>query len=284
MTLAWQRERTRLVLLSLAAFLVVAVIIFPFLWIVLSSFRDPDNFLTLELGQAFPTRFDISSYSLALDRSDLFRWIGNSVFVAGATTLLSLLVAAPAAFALARLRFRGSAITGLGLMVGYAVPSITLAVPLFVILVNLRLNNTFVGLILVHTTFTVPFATWVLQDFYRAIPADLEQAGYVDGASLLRVIAHIIVPLSLPGLLAAGAYSFILSWNDFLFASVIMSEADRFTAPVGINAYFTGRNLTESVWAQLMAASVLVSLPSVVLFGIFQRYLVSGFLGGAVKG
>jgi N,N'-diacetylchitobiose transport system permease protein len=124
----------------------------------------------------------------------------------------------------------------------------------------------------------------VLRDFYEALPVEIEEAGYVDGASLSQVLRHIVLPLSTAALLAAGAYAFILSWNDFLFAFILINTQENFTAPVGINAFFTGRNIEESTWAQLMAASTLVSLPSAILFMVFQRYLVSGFLSGSVRG
>ena len=278
------RERVRTVALTVVAVLVVFVIVFPFLWILISSFKDPENFLSLNLGDAVPHALHVGSYRLALGRTSLLHWIWNSFLVATITTLISLLVCAPAAYALARLRFHGRGLTSTFLVVCYAVPSITLVVPMFVVLVKLHLNDTSTGLILVHASFTIPFATWVLTDFYRSIPVDLEAAGYVDGASALRVLWHIVLPLSIPGLLAAGAYAFILSWNDFLYALVIMNSNAHFTAPVGIHAYFTGQNITQEVWAELMAASVLVTLPSVILFGVFQRYIAAGYLAGAVKG
>jgi multiple sugar transport system permease protein len=276
--------RLRTALLTVVAVVIVFVIVFPFLWILLSSFRDPAHFLSLKLSEAIPSSFHLGSYRLVLDRTELLHWIGNSLIVAVCTTALSLLICAPAAFALARVRFRGRGGASLFLVVSYAVPSITLAVPLFVVLVKLHLNDTFYGLIIVHSSFTIPFVTWVLTDFYRSLPVDLESAGYVDGASLWRVLRHIVLPLSVPGLLAAGAYAFILSWNDFLFALVIMNSNAHFTAPVGIRAFFTGNGLTNETWAELMAASVLVTLPSVMLFSFFQRYIRSGFLAGAIKG
>ena len=264
--------------------MVMLAVVFPFLWIALSSLRGVDEFFSLDLSGAFPTSLDLTSYELAFGRSQLTRWVANSLIIASGTTLLSLTVSAPAAFAIARLRFRGRNAGAVVLISSYAIPSIMLAVPVFVLLTTLRLTNSYFALILLHATFTIPFTTWVLQDFYHSIPADLEEAGYIDGASLRRVLWHIILPLSVPGLLAGGAYSFILSWTEFLFAFLLVQSADAFTAPVGVHAYFTGRNATESVMAQLMAASVVVSLPSVVIFAYFQRYLVSGFLKGAVKG
>ena len=269
---------------TLLGLVVMLVIIFPFLWIVLSSLRGIDDFFSLELADALPKSFDLTTYALAFGRSQLTRWIGNSLIIATGTTLLSLAVSAPAAFAIARLRFRGRGTGSLILISSYAIPSIMLAIPVFVLLTTIRLTNSYVALIVLHATFTIPFTTWVLQDFYHSVPADLEEAGYVDGASLPRVLWHIILPLSVPGLLAAGAYSFILSWTEFLFALLLIQSSDASTAPVGVHAYFTGRNATESVMAQLMAASVVVSIPSVVIFAYFQRYLVSGFLKGAVKG
>ncbi|MDA1128941.1 MAG: carbohydrate ABC transporter permease [Chloroflexi bacterium] len=284
-TVSWLRSpQVKAMWLTLIAMLAILVITFPFVWILLSSLRSVENFLSLDLRDALPRSLDFTSYRLALQRSDLFLWMGNSLFVAVLTTCLSLLVSAPAAFALTRLRFRGKDAASIILVLSYAVPSIMLAIPLLVLLVKMRLNNSFIGLILVHATFTIPFTSWILQDFYRSIPTDLEEAGYIDGASLVRVLWHIILPLSIPGLLAAGAYSFILSWNEFLFALILLNSYDSFTAPVGVHAYFTARGADESMWAQLMAASVIVSLPSVLLFAYFQRYLIAGFLKGAVKG
>jgi multiple sugar transport system permease protein len=272
------------VILTFVAYLAAFLILFPVLWIILASFRDPDNFLSLNVWDNLPRTFSLDSYRMALGRSDLLRWIGNSLFVATSTAVVSLLVSAPAAYAIARLRFRGKSVFDLSTLVSYAIPSILIVVPMYVLLVRLGLYNSYLGLITVHATFTIPFSTWVLRDFFRSIPPDLEEAGFVDGASIPRVLRYIVLPLSIPGLLAAAAYSFILSWNDLLFALVIMGDTKSYTASVGVLSYFTGTNITQSTWAQLMAASALVCLPSAILFGFFQRYLVSGFLSGAVKG
>ena len=276
--------RRRYLLRSFGAWVVVLVIIFPFLWIVISSWRDPENFLSLDLADALPHSIDLSSYTNALQRADLFRWMTTSLAIAVSTTILSLLVSAPLAFALARLSFHGRRTFSGMLVLHYAVPSITIAVPLFVLLVALGQYDSLAALVLVHCTLTIPFCTWVLRDFYEALPYEIEEAGYVDGASLSQVLRLIVLPLSVAALLAAGAYAFILSWNDFLFAFILINTQENFTAPVGIHAFFTGRNIEQETWAQLMAASTLVSLPSAILFVVFQRYLVSGFLSGSVRG
>lgn len=278
------QKRLRYPVRSLAAIVIVGVVIFPFLWIVISSFKNPDNFLSLDLGDALPTSIDVTSYALALRRADLLRWMLTSIGVASTTMILSLVISAPMAFALARLRFRGRGVASGLLILHYAVPSVTIAIPLFVLLAALGQVNSLPALVLVHSSLTIPFCTWVLRDFYNAIPIEIEEAGYTDGAGLLQVLRHIVLPLSVPGLLAAGAYAFILSWNDFLFAFILVSSPDNFTAPVGIHAFFTGRNIEQSLWAQLMAASTLVSLPSAALFALFQRHLVAGFLSGSVRG
>jgi multiple sugar transport system permease protein len=269
---------------SLIAWLAVLVIVFPFAWIVLSSIKTPDDFLSLDLADALPRSIDLTSYRNALDRADLPRWLFTSLMVASTTALLSIAVAAPMAYALARLRFRGRSTTSGVLVLHYAIPSVTIVVPLFVLLVAAGQYNSLLALVLVHASLTVPFCTWVLRDFYESLPVELEEAGMVDGGGLGQVLRRIVLPLSIPALLAAGAYAFILSWNDFLFAFILIATGDNFTAPVGINAYFTGRNIEQETWAQLMAASTIVSLPSVILFAVFQRYLVSGLLSGSVRG
>jgi ABC-type glycerol-3-phosphate transport system permease component len=269
---------------SIFAAVVVAVVIFPFLWIVVSSFKSPDRFLSLDLADALPSALDLTSYGLALRRADLIGWMVTSFGVAFATMVLSLLIAAPTAFALARLRFRGRRTVVGMLILHYAVPSVTIAVPLFVLLIALGQVNSLPALVLVHSSLTIPFCTWVLRDFYDVIPVEIEEAGYTDGASLVQVLRYLVLPLSVPGLLAAGAYAFILSWNDFLFAFILLNDQNSFTAPVGIHAFFTGRNIEQSLWAQLMAASTLVSLPSAILFAVFQRHLVGSFLSGSVRG
>lgn len=279
----WVRRLKR-ALITVVVWAAVLIVMFPLLWMVLSAFRSPDNFLSLRLGDSMPTGIDLSSFFLAFRRTDLPVWVGNSLIVASATTALAVVVATPYAYAMSRLEFGTKKLAGLALVAAYSVPSITLVVPLAVILSRLSLTNSLWGLVLVHMTFAIPFSTWVIRSNVKEIPGDLEEAAFVDGASRTQAFRHVIVPLLIPAIVAAGAYAFILSWNDFLFALVLIGDASQFTAPVGIRAYFTGTNATESTWAQLMAASVVVSVPTVLLFAFFQRYLVAGFLGGSVKG
>jgi multiple sugar transport system permease protein len=271
-------------IVTLVLFAGVFVVVFPLLWMVVSSFRSPQGFMTTELSRSFPGSLDLSTYRLAFSRTELPTWLVNSLVVSLTTTLAAVVVAVPYAYALSRLQFRGKRLANLSLALAYSVPSVTIAIPLVVILSKLSLVNSLLGLILVHMTFAIPFATWVLRSSVTEIPSEIEEAARVDGASTLQLLIRIVIPLLVPGILAAGSYAFILSWNDFLFSLILISDPELFTIPVGVRAYFTGSNATESTWAQLMAASVVVSLPAAMLFGIFQRFLTSGFLSGSVKG
>src|SRR5262249_8850484 len=169
----------------------------------------------------------------------------------------------------------------LGVLLGYIFPAIVLFVPLYLIINALGLVDTVPGLVICHAVLTFPFALWMLRSFFEKIPRDIDEAAWVDGASFLRAFVRIFLPLALPGIFSVGVFVFVLSWNEFLFASVLMTEADSKTIPVGIAEYITSFDIR---WGEIMAMGTLATVPVVVMFTAVQRHFLRRVLSGAVKG
>jgi ABC-type glycerol-3-phosphate transport system permease component len=207
--------------------------------------------------------------------------IRNSLVVAGATTLFCVTIGSLCAYALARLRFRGKALL-LGVILAVSMfPQIAIVSPLFLLLRSLRLIDTYPGLILPYLTFAMPLAVWLLVGYFRQLPAELEEAAMVDGASRLRAFREVIVPLALPGLAATAILTFVYSWNEFLFALSFTLGPERQTVPVAI-ALFRGQY--QVPWGQVLAAAIVATAPVAALVLVFQRRIVQGLTAGAVKG
>jgi len=207
--------------------------------------------------------------------------IRNSLVVAGTTTLFCVTIGSLCAYALARLRFRGKALL-LGVILAVSMfPQIAVVSPLFLLLRSVRLIDTYPGLILPYLTFAMPLAVWLLVGYFRQLPAELEEAAMVDGASRLRAFREVIVPLALPGLAATGILTFVYSWNEFLFALSFTLGPERQTVPVAI-ALFRGQY--QVPWGQVLAAAIVATAPVAILVLAFQRRIVQGLTAGAVKG
>lgn len=207
--------------------------------------------------------------------------IRNSLIVAGSTTLFCVTIGSLCAYALARLRFRGKALL-LGVILAVSMfPQIAIVSPLFLLLRSVRLIDTYPGLVLPYLTFAMPLAVWLLVGYFRQLPAELEEAAMVDGASRLRAFREVIVPLALPGLAATGILTFVYSWNEFLFALSFTLGPERQTVPVAI-ALFRGQY--QVPWGQVLAAAIVATAPVAVLVLAFQRRIVQGLTAGAVKG
>jgi len=255
-------------------------VLFPFYWMLASSFKTFDELFSAE-PTFWPRKVSLESYRRAFVQNDLGIYILNSVKVSTATVFITLAIAILASYAIARLRFRGkSAASGFFLLV-YLFPAILLMIPLFVILSKMRLQDTHTGLVITYVTQTLPVAVLMLANYFRSIPFDIEEAALVDGCSRLAVIRRITLPLSAPAIATVGLYVFVIAWNEFLFAYVYLNSTDLFTLPIGINQIY--RSL-HTAWDQVMAASVIVTVPVVILFIWFERYLVAGLTGGGVKG
>jgi ABC-type glycerol-3-phosphate transport system permease component len=260
-------------------FLLVLATAFPLYWTILASFTPEAQLFS---GPSLIPRELITDHYRALfTQRDFWIPIRNSLVVAGTTTLFCVAVGALCAYALARLQFRGKALLlGFILAVGMF-PQISVISPLYMLLRELRLINTYPGLVLPYLTFAMPLTVWLLVGFFRQLPAELEEAAMVDGASRLRAFGEVIVPLALPGLATTAILTFVYSWNEFLFALSFTLGPERQTVPVAI-ALFRGQY--QIPWGQILAAAVVATAPVTLLVLAFQRRIVQGLTAGAVKG
>lgn len=264
----------RIVLIVLVAFTV-----FPFAWALLASLRPEAELFG---GAALiPRELTLAHYRALFEERAFWIPIRNSLLVAATTTLFCIVVGSTAAYALARLDFRGrNAILGFILAVTMF-PQISIVSPLFLLLRTLRLIDTYPGLILPYLTFAMPLTVWLLVGYFRQIPIELEEAARIDGASRLRVFLRIVAPLAVPGMATTAILTFIYCWNEFLFALSFTLTPDRQTVPVAI-ALFRGRY--EVPWGQILAAAIVTTAPVAALVLLAQRRIVQGLTSGAVKG
>ena len=258
----------------------VFVLLFPFYWMGVTSFK-PDNELLSRSGNPFwvvaPT---LAHFKKLLFQTSYPEWMWNTVFVSVVATFVSLLASVLAAYAIERLRFRGARQIGLSIFLAYLVPPSILFIPLASIVFQLGLFDTKWALILTYPTFLIPFSTWLLMGYFRSIPFELEECALIDGASRLQILWKIVLPLAVPGLISAGIFAFTLSWNEFIYALTFVSSSESKTVPVGVVTELVEGDVYH--WGALMAGALLGSLPVAVVYSFFVEYYVSG-LTGAVK-
>jgi ABC-type glycerol-3-phosphate transport system permease component len=274
MTFSWQTWLFGAALVALMVFT-----LFPFYWAIVASltpeaalFRDPS---------LWPTQIIFDHYRALFDERDFITPIRNSLVVAGTTTIFCLTVGTLAAYALARLEFRGKAAIMAFILAVTMFPQISIVSPLYLLLRSLRLIDTYPGLIMPYMTFAMPLTVWVLTGSIRQIPKDLEDAAHVDGATRRQSFTKILLPLAVPSLATTGILTFIYCWNEFLFALSFTLGPDRQTVPVAI-ALFRGQY--QVPWGQILAAAVVATAPVAVMVLAFQRRIVQGLTAGAVKG
>jgi multiple sugar transport system permease protein len=265
--------------LALAGY--VVLLGFPLVWLLSTSFKTPRELASLS-PSLLPEEFSLTNFRAAIEQQDLLRAGANSLIVAGCTTVLVVLVSVPASYALARFRSRLRGVAMGWILVSQVFPIILIVVPLFLILKQFGLIDSLVGLILVDLVWSLPFALWMLQGYVAKIPAELEEAAATDGASRLRTLTRIVFPLLLPGIAATSMFAFVLSWNEFFFALVLIQDPKLNTLPLAL-ARFVGQEGQVQL-GPLAAGSLLSMIPSLVFFALMQRRLTSGLLAGAVKG
>ncbi|MDN0198078.1 carbohydrate ABC transporter permease [Streptomyces sp. S.PNR 29] len=267
-------------LLTATATVVTAAFLLPVYWMVKTSLTRPDRILTPS-PQWVPAPLTVENYRTALDYEGLPRALANSVVISCGVTALTLLLGVPLGYALARVRMRGSGTMVLALLVAQLPPAIVLAAPLFILERRAGLDDTYVGLIAADTTLTLPFTVIVLHPVLRSVPAELEEAALVDGCGLPGVLLRVVLPLMVPGVVAAAGLSFLLGWGEFLFGLTLAEGPDVQPVTVLLNA-FIGQHGTS--WGALMATATLISIPVVCVFAAFQRFIVGGLTAGSVRG
>lgn len=271
---------TKWTLFYLLVLVIVVVSVFPFYYAILTSFKSGTDLFRINY---WPTSFSLNNYFNVLNTGSFPRNLLNSVFISSVTVLLALFLAITASFALSRVRFRGRGLLLMTILGVSMFPQMAVLAGLFELIRFLGIYNTPWALVFSYTIFTLPFTVWVLTTFMRDLPVEIEEAAIVDGATPWVIITRVFMPLMWPALVTTGLLAFIGAWNEFLFALTFTSSNDTRTVPVAI-ALLSGSTQYEIPWGNIMAASVIVTVPVVVLVLIFQRKIVSGLTAGGVKG
>lgn len=261
-------------LFSLALF-----IIFPIYFMFIISLKRPADIY--RKPSLLPVNPAVVNYQQLLGDLGFVTNIGNSLLIATATTILSVLLAIFAAYSLVRLRYRGRRWVGRLILFSYLTPASLLFIPLAVIIARLRLGNTLHGLVLVYLTFSTGLSTWLLMGYFRAIPPDLEEQAMVDGATRLGALFRVLLPVSAPGIVAVSVFTFTAAWNELLLALIFITSPDLRTVPVALNYLITGDTFR---WGLIMAGAVASAVPVMILYYLAQRFVVQGLTAGSVKG
>jgi multiple sugar transport system permease protein len=258
----------------------VFVLLFPFYWMAITSFKPNAELLTHEGNPFWVFHPTLDHFKKLLFDTQYPEWMLNTVIISVVSTFFSLAASVFAAYAIERLRFRGSRQVGLAIFLAYLVPPSILFIPLAAIVFKLGLFDTRWALILTYPTFLIPFCTWLLMGYFRSIPFELEECALIDGATRWQILIRIILPLAVPGLISAGIFAFTLSWNEFIYALTFISSSEVKTVPIGVVTELVEGDVYH--WGALMAGALLGSLPVAVIYSFFVEYYVSG-MTGAVK-
>ena len=268
------------VLFYLLVLVIIVFAVFPFYYAIITSFKSGTALFQIDY---WPRSFSLANYEAVITKGNFPRNLLNSVIVSFAVVAISLLLAVTAAFALSRVRFRGRSALLLLILSVSMFPSIAVLAGLFELIRAMGIYNSLPALIFSYMIFTLPFTVWVLTTFMRELPIEIEEAAIVDGATPWVIVSRVFLPLMWPALVTTGLLAFIAAWNEFLFALTFVVSDEQRTVPVAI-ALLSGATSFEIPWGVLMAASVIVTVPLVVLVLIFQRKIISGLTAGGVKG
>ncbi|SEQ22857.1 carbohydrate ABC transporter membrane protein 2, CUT1 family [Faunimonas pinastri] len=265
------------------SYLILAVLcafaIFPLVWMIATSLKPYADVYSFP-PHYIPEHWSLGFYRQVTQETPFFSYMANSAIVAGSATVFSVLFGAMAGWSLARARFRGREIALYAVLLAYLLPQILIVIPFFGLLAKVGLANSYTGLILAYTTLNFPFSTWLLTDYFRSIPREIEEQGQIDGAHNISIFFRLVLPLATPGLAVAAIFAFISSWNEFLYALIILGNGEKQVLTVGLYNFVGGEN---AQWGPMMAATTLTMIPTLLLFLAVQRRLVGGLTAGAVK-
>jgi len=276
------RLLTRLfgVYLPLAAFIFFAL--FPFYWMLISSFKANPELYSLKANRLWIANPTLDQFRDLFAKTAIIQWLWNSFFVSFLTAFISMTFGIMAGYALARLKFPGAQAFGLATFITYLVPTTLIFIPLARVVQSLGLSDSIWALVVTYPTFLIPFCTWMLIAYFKSIPKDMEECAMIDGCSRIGAMVRIVLPMAIPGVIFSAMFSFTLSWNEFVYALTFISNTTHKTMSVAVptelirgDAYF---------WGELMAASLLGSVPVALLYSFFMDYFVSGLTAGALKG
>ena len=281
-------SRERLEIIALRIFKIAGILFFiliaafPFYWMVVSSFKSLEELLLNPANLGLnPAKLDFHAYYEVLFEHGFLRYISNTVYVSVLTVILSVSLATLGGYAATRLHFRGRGLMSLSILVIYMFPAIVLVIPLYVVFSKMGLRDSVNVLILVYLAQTLPVALYMLRSYFQNLPLEIEHAGLIDGCTRLGVIWRIVIPLSAPALASVALYTFMIAWNEFLFAFMFLDTPEKFTLSRGIVQLAGSVHLSKQL---VMAASVMVTVPILILFLLFERHLVRGLTAGAMKG
>lgn len=270
--------RAKKIWFTILAWSVILTINFPLIWMISSSLKsDREN--NSVPPTILPQTLEFGNYA-RLFSGDFMIWVRNSLFVASGTVVIVIVLGTLAAYSLTRYQYRGRQAIATIVLFTYLFPPVLMLVPIFLIISKLGMSNTPFALILATTTFALPFSIWLLRSYFMSVSMDTEEAAMIDGASRFTAFIEIVIPQVSPGVISTAIFTFILAWDEYLFASVLISSPDRKTVPIGIASY---ANELTSEWGVLMAASILTTIPILALFSLLQRRLLPDLSAGATK-
>jgi multiple sugar transport system permease protein len=286
------RKLVKRTLLYLAVFLVLFIILAPYMWMVSGSFKTSLEIQAADVTRPhleprwIPRKFTLENYANVNKTVRMLDYFRNSLIISLGTMFFSIVISITAAYALSRFNFKGKETFALGVAATQMFPGIAFLIPYFILFtfinryLGIQLRNTFPGMILTYTTFAIPFSILMLRNFLDTVPREIDEQAQIDGCSRFGALFRVIIPLSAPGIVAVGIYSFIMAWNEVLFAAILTGRETK-TVAIGLLEYITQQ---QARWSGMMAACILVSIPVLLLFTFMQRQIVEGLVSGATKG